>query len=73
MILCGKTSRSVLPPRQVSFATGESVKIVAVPILDDNLNEGHETVRLTLKSPKGGARLGNQPTSVLTILDSDLN
>ncbi len=58
---------------KVSFATGESVKIVAVPILDDNLNEGHETVRLTLKSPKGGARLGNQPTSVLTILDSDLD
>lgn len=54
----------------VSFAAGESVKLVTVPVRDDTSNEGSETVRLTLKGPKG-AQLGDPSSAVLTILDSE--
>jgi hypothetical protein len=56
----------------VSFADGDSAtKTVSIPILDDVLVEGNETVSLTLSSPIGGATLGSPSSAVLTIVDND--
>lgn len=57
----------------VSFASGETSKTITVPILDDTVAEANETVNLSLGSPTGGASIGTQSTSVLTIIDNDSN
>ena len=54
----------------VSFAPGETTKIVSVPIIDDNADEPNETVNLTLSAPVG-ATLGTPNTAVLNIIDND--
>ena len=56
----------------VLFANGETSKTVSIPIFDDNLFEGDETLNLTLVNPTGGANLGTQTTAVLTIVDNEL-
>jgi uncharacterized delta-60 repeat protein len=53
------------------FGPSETSKTFAVPILDDRLAEGDETVNLTLSNPTGGASLSPQKTSVVTILDNE--
>ena len=56
----------------VSFANGDTAnKTVTIPILDDTLVEGNETVNITLSTPTGGATLGSPATAVLTIVDND--
>lgn len=56
----------------VSFADGDTApKTVSIPIVDDGLVEGDETVNLTLANPSGGATLGAQSSAVLTITDND--
>jgi RHS repeat-associated protein len=56
----------------VNFANGENSKTITIPVVNDTLVEGNETVNLTLSSPTGGANLGTQPTAVLTIVDDDI-
>jgi hypothetical protein len=56
----------------VTFADGETAsKTVSLPITDDALVEGSETVNLSLGSPTGGAVLGSPAAAVLTIADND--
>lgn len=55
----------------VNFAVGETSKIVTIPINDDSLVEGNETVNLTLNNPTGNATIGTQNTATLTIVDND--
>ena len=54
----------------VSFASGVGSKTVTVPITDDKVIEGKETLTLTLSSPSMGAALGSPSAATLTIIDS---
>ena len=57
----------------VSFAAGDTAnKTVSIPIADDALVEGNETVNVTVSAPTGGATLGTPSTAVLTITDNDV-
>lgn len=59
-------------PIQVNFAAGEgSSQTIEIPIFEDELVEGNETINLTLTAPNGGAVLGSTKTATLTILDND--
>jgi len=56
----------------IHWADGDdSVKTVSLPLFDDSLLEGDETVELILSSPAGGATLGARDSSVLTVVDSE--
>lgn len=55
---------------RLTFVAGQTVASVAVPILDDSLSEGAETVNLTLINPTN-VFLG-QSTATLTIVDDEL-
>ncbi|MDT5270286.1 MAG: hypothetical protein QOH49_2472 [Acidobacteriota bacterium] len=52
------------------FQTGERLKSFNIPIFDDDLTEGGETVNLALSNSAGG-RLGSITQAVLTILDDE--
>ncbi|MEG4970296.1 Calx-beta domain-containing protein, partial [Microcoleus sp. B6-A1] len=55
----------------VNFADGDNTpKVVNLPIINDTLFEGNETINLTLESPTG-ATIGTQSTAVTTIVDND--
>lgn len=53
----------------LNFAATETTKIVSVPIIDDGIDEGDETVGLALSNPVGG-ELG-RAIATLTITDND--
>ena len=57
----------------VTFGDGEAgARAVTVLLLDDELEEGNETVELTLSEPTGGAALAEErATAELVILDAD--
>ncbi|MEG4283530.1 Calx-beta domain-containing protein [Microcoleus sp. A006_D1] len=59
-------------PILVNFAAGDTApKTISIPIVDDTLVEGNETVNLTLASPTGGATIGTQGSATLNIIDND--
>jgi hypothetical protein len=56
----------------LTWADGESgSKSFQVPILNDQVDEGDETVVFTLSSAGGGAALGSPASTMLTIRDDD--
>jgi hypothetical protein len=55
----------------LQFAPGESVKFISVPIVDDTLVEGVETIKLSLSSPANGAVEGSPFTTTISVLDDD--
>lgn len=55
----------------LSFATGESVKYLSVPIIDDSTLEGPENLTVTLANPVNLV-LGSIQTHTLSITDDDL-
>lgn len=55
----------------LSFATGEASKTVGVPIFDDLLAEGIETLNLTLSGNSAGTILGTPSLATLTIVDNE--
>jgi hypothetical protein len=60
-------------PIAVNFANGDTApKTVTIPIVNDFLIEGNETVNLSLGSPTGGATIGTQNAATLTIVDDDV-
>lgn len=56
----------------LTFAPGEMTKTISVPILDDKLFEGDESLTVLLANPRGGATLGVNPDTTLTILDQEV-
>ncbi|HEY2992252.1 MAG TPA: Calx-beta domain-containing protein [Methylomirabilota bacterium] len=56
---------------RLTFGLGETVKTFTVPLIDDAIAQGPQTVNLTLSNPGGGAALGSQSTAVLTIDDNE--
>jgi len=56
----------------LTWADGETgSKSFQIPILDDQVDEGDETVVLTLSNAAGGAALGSPASTMLTIRDDD--
>jgi hypothetical protein len=56
----------------LSWANGDTAnKTFTVSIAKDSVYEGNETFTITLKSPSGGAILGNPGSAAVTITDDD--
>ncbi len=56
----------------LTFADGQAKAIIAVPILDDTIYEGEETVQVVLSLPTGGSSLDLISSTTLTILDDEM-
>ncbi|MFB2880165.1 choice-of-anchor D domain-containing protein [Floridanema aerugineum] len=56
----------------VEWEDGDTTpKTIDIPIVDDSLIEGTETLNLTLCDCTGGATVGEQSTAVLSIIDNE--
>lgn len=68
----GSPPGEILAAGTVSFADGESnSQNVVVPIADDALPGGRETLLVTLADPAGGALLGSPAEAIVDIRDDD--
>ncbi|MCL5097165.1 MAG: hypothetical protein M1608_06505 [Candidatus Omnitrophica bacterium] len=55
----------------LTFADGETIQTVRVPILNDLIMEDDETLDVTLSNPSGGAILGTITNATLTIINNN--
>lgn len=55
----------------LTFAPGQTTKSIAIPIINDTLFEGDETVSMSLTDPSNNAILGSTTTATLSIIDDD--
>ncbi|MEB3831794.1 Calx-beta domain-containing protein [Phormidium sp. CCY1219] len=58
-------------PIPVNFAPGETRKTLTIPIIDDSIIEGDETINLALTNPSNNTIIGTQSTANLLISRSD--
>jgi hypothetical protein len=67
------TAGSDFAPTQgtLTFADGETSKSFNIPILDDNVDEPNETVRVVLSTSGDLDTLGSQSVATLNIMDDD--
>lgn len=56
----------------VTFAPGETVKTVTVPVIDDATADGTKTFALALTSVTGGARISTPAITAVSILDNEV-
>lgn len=56
---------------RLSFAAGESLKMIQIPLREDSEVEGRETILLTLANPSGGAALETPASATLIVRDND--
>ncbi len=56
----------------LQFAAGEETHSFQIPILDDPIVEGDETVLLALSEPSPGAIISGHDSALLTIVDNEL-
>ncbi|MFM1768765.1 MAG: hypothetical protein RJA22_1294 [Verrucomicrobiota bacterium] len=61
----------VFTSQRLVFADGETLQFVTVPILNDTVGEGDETVTLNLVNPTNGTSLGVPSTGFFTIVDDE--
>ena len=54
-----------------TFAVGQAVQTISIPLVNDGIAETSETFAVRLANPSG-ATLGSQTTAAVTILDDDL-
>ncbi|MGI8734055.1 MAG: Calx-beta domain-containing protein [Pyrinomonadaceae bacterium] len=54
----------------VSFASGETLKTISIPIVDDSYAEGSESFSISLSNPVGTS-LGSPTTATVTITDNE--
>ncbi|MGP1383813.1 MAG: beta strand repeat-containing protein [Thainema sp.] len=57
-------------PLTVTFNVGETSQTIAIPVIDDNLVEGDETITLNVAS-SSNATIGTQSATTLTLQDND--
>ena len=55
----------------LTFGPGITSRQIVIPIVGDQLNEGPETLTVTLSSPTGGAIVGAPAVATVTITDDD--
>lgn len=55
----------------ITFAPGETSKVISIPITNDNSVEASEYFTVELRNPAGGATLGAITKGVVTILEDD--
>ncbi len=60
-------------PITVDFAINQTSQVVTIPITNDSLIEGNETINLTLSNPTNGAVVGSGNNAVALVVDDDVN
>ena len=55
----------------MTFADGAVSQSFTVPVIDDSVYEGDESLLVSLSNPGGGASLGTPSSATLTITDND--
>jgi hypothetical protein len=58
-------------PYTVNFADGQTTATLTIPVTNDNVFEGNETVNLAVTGSTGGLVLASPTTTTLTITDDD--
>lgn len=78
-VLCVASEGTALPgvdftgvTNRVIFAAKELSKWLPIPLLDDTIAEGNETMLLQILEPEGGASLGRQTNATLTLADDEI-
>lgn len=57
--------------QKIDFAANETTKTITVPIFEDSLVEGNESLTLTLANPSANTSIGTQANATLNIIDND--